>query len=312
MAERRAVSRSKKRKTAAVAVPSGRDVLRYSVAAGQKAAEAVLARREKRLGAVIAAPPRGLLVAEGDSWFDYPWSDVLEELEDRHRWEIVSVAHHGDTIESIAYDQRQLFALERTLRRLADAGRRPKAVLVSGGGNDIAGEEFSMLLNHKASGLPALNARVLEGVFDERIRGAMVYVLASVTRLTDSLFGGAKVPIVLHGYGYAVPDGRGFLGGFAFLPGPWLEPGFRRKGFADLQEATDLMALLIDRFNGLVSGIAGAPGFGHVRYVDVRPLLSNALAQKAYQRSWANELHPTKKGFVEVAKKLDGAISTLP
>jgi hypothetical protein len=43
-----------------------------------------------------------------------------------------------------------------------------------------------------------------------------------------------------------VLDGRGFLGGWWFLPGPWLEPGFREKGFARLPERITLAKQLID------------------------------------------------------------------
>src|SRR5438093_480908 len=50
----------------------------------------------------------GVLVAEGDSWFDYPFHDVLEELEDRHGYDVESVAHHSDRIEEMAYGGNQL------------------------------------------------------------------------------------------------------------------------------------------------------------------------------------------------------------
>jgi hypothetical protein len=40
---------------------------------------------------------------------------------------------------------------------------------------------------------------------------------------------------VLHGYDYPVPDGRGVLGGGGALPGPWLDPAFRAKGFSPIE-----------------------------------------------------------------------------
>jgi len=46
---------------------------------------------------------------------------------------------------------------------------------------------------------------------------------------------------ILHGYDYPVPDGRAFMGGWGFLPGPWLEPGFREKGFEQMPERIRLM-----------------------------------------------------------------------
>jgi lysophospholipase L1-like esterase len=250
-------------------------------------------------------------VAEGDSWFDYPFSDVLDELEDRHGWDVVSVASAGDRLEDMAYDYHQLEKLERALRKLKDQGKEPKAVLVSGGGNDIAGDEFAMLLNHKRSGLPPLNAQIVAGLFEDRLAAAFVSVAFAVTTLCQELFGKA-IPILLHGYDRPVPDGRGVLGGLWILPGPWLEPGFLRKGFDDLEETTDLMAQLIEAFNDQVSAVPGGPGLSHVQYVDLRGILSNELKNKKYKKSWANELHPTDDGFEAVADRIHEVLTTLP
>lgn len=68
---------------------------------------------------------------------------------------------------------------------------------------------------------------------------------------------------------------------------------------------------LIDRFNGLLAGLAGASNLGHVVYLDLRPSLSNALPRK-YREDWGNELHPTKVGFEAVATALNAALAVLP
>ena len=69
-------------------------------------------------------------------------------------------------------------------------------------------------------------------------------MLSAVTAACQDLLG-APVPILLHGYDYPVPDGRGFLGGWGPLPGPWLEPdpfqtprvGLARSTFAQTTSA---------------------------------------------------------------------------
>jgi hypothetical protein len=272
----------------------------------------VLERRRRRAAArsITAGLGGGLLMAEGDSWFDYPFVDVLGELEDSFGYTVESVAHKGDTIEEMVYDPNQLEKLARKLQKLADQELVPRAILLSGGGNDIAGEEFSVLLNHKRSGLPALNAGVVAGLLGERIRTAAIGLAGAVTHLCrESL--GATVPILLHGYDYPVPDGRGYLGGFWVLPGPWLEPGFRRKGYDDLRERRDVMVTLIDAFNGVLAGIAGGPGLEHVRHVDLRRTLSCELAGSEYKKWWGNELHPTEKGFRTVAERFHRVLSKL-
>ena len=57
-----------------------------------------------------------------------------------------------------------------------------------------------------------------------------------------------------------VPDGRGFLGGFAFLPGPWLQPGFRVKGHGDIDANVEVMEQLIDTFNAMLRQLAVPAG----------------------------------------------------
>ena len=50
------------------------------------------------------------------------------------------------------------------------------------------------------------------------------------------------------------PTGWGDTAWRWILPGPWLEPGFRQKGYEDLQERVDVMVTLIDHFNALLEG----------------------------------------------------------
>jgi phospholipase/lecithinase/hemolysin len=124
---------------------------------------------------------------------------------------------------------------------------------------------------------------------------------------------------VVHGYDHAIPDGRGYLGGGWLLPGPWLEPGFRRKGYvpADSKRRTralgtnaEVVRELIDRHNAmlarLVKDLASA-GHGHVRYVDLRGTLSSAIPA-GYRADWNDELHPTRAGFDRVAERIAKAI----
>lgn len=250
----------------------------------------------------------GLLIAEGDSWFDYPFHDVLEELEDRYAYDVESVAHHGDPIEEMAYGGDQLEELTRRIEKVLRHGVLPKAILLSGGGNDIAGSEFGMLLNHVQSAIAGLNDRVVEGVIGQRIQSAYITILSAVTEICLQK-AGKVLPILVHGYDYPVPDGRGFLGGWGPLPGPWLEPGFREKGFEDLQQRIAIARDLIERFNTMIESIPTLSGLSHVRYVNLRNTLRTDGQYRAW---WANELHPTEQGFHAVAAKFAAVLSALP
>lgn len=299
-----------------------------SIKNGSLQAETVLAARNKALkrreavlkkkaetGAVAKAlsaklvlaagsPTQDVLLAEGDSWFDYPFHDVLKELEDGHGFDVESVAHKGDAIEEMAYGKGQLEDLTRLLEKLLRSNRVPKAILLSGGGNDVAGDEFAMMLNHSLSQARGLNKQVMEGVIGERLLLAYTFIIGAVTHVCKDKLG-RPVKIIVHGYDYPVPDGRGFLGGWSFLPGPWLEPGFRAKGYGDLQERIDIVKGMIDRLNSMLLDLTALPQFKHVTYVDLRNTLSTGAD---YKKWWANELHPTEPGFRKVAEKIAAAI----
>jgi hypothetical protein len=307
----RRASKAKKRARPRARKLSGADAKAVQAAVNQgkrQAREVLELRAAKPL--LEAASLNGLLIAEGDSWFDYPFNSVLGELENLS-YEIESVAHKGDTAEEMAYDAGQLAKLAGLFEKLDQRGEVPRAILLSGGGNDVAGNELAVVLNHKQSGLPAVNEDVARGVIVGRLRVAMASLIGAVTELSSRTFG-RKVPVLVHGYDYPVPDGRGYIGGFWVLPGPWLEPAFRLKGYADMVERVRVMTDLIDRFNDMVASLAGQPGLEHVVYVNLRRTLSNELEGKKYKKTWANELHPTDLGFKTVAAEFHRIIATLP
>ena len=318
---RRILGARKPRRTAAT---------RHAAAAGQQVAARVLRERAgalrsrsisisnapRRARAVAvpidprfirAAGPKGVatLVAEGDSWFDYLWYDILDMLENEHGFDVESVARAGDRIEDMAYTGGQLANFKKVLEKMLRRAELPKAILLSGGGNDVAGDEFFMLLNHASSANPGLNEDVVRGVIDVRIKDAYVALVSAVTELCVKTTG-HTIRIIVHGYDWPVPDGRGFGDGWPIpgLPGPWLRPGFLRKGFTSQTENKETMRSLLDRFNKMVKSVAD--GFSHVRFVDLRGTLPGGSTYKDW---WANELHPTKKGFEVVAARFAEAIT---
>lgn len=253
------------------------------------------------------APTAGVLVSEGDSWFDYPFHDVLKNLEDYHAFDVESVAHRGDAIEQMAYAGGQLDELIRLLEKLNRREVVPKAVLLSGGGNDLAGDEFAMLINHALSPIAGLSSGMIDAVIDQRIHTAYTTILSAVTKVCDETLG-HPIPVVVHGYDYPIPDDRGFLGGWSFLPGPWLGPSFREKGFQLLDDRKAMMVTLIDRFNEMLQNVVGISAFAHVHYLDLRNTLSTA---GDYRDWWANELHPTKRGFRAVSDRFAALLGTV-
>ncbi|MBK8230686.1 MAG: hypothetical protein IPK72_08925 [Candidatus Eisenbacteria bacterium] len=274
-------------------------------AARARAATPLLAARFREAAGPTAADR--WLVAEGDSWFDYPRRDVLKILQDKYGYEVERVSHKGDRVEEMAYGEGQLEEFCRAVEKLIRNGHVPRAILLSGGGNDITGEALAMLLNHARSPISGLSESVMRGVVDERMFLSYVTIITKVTSVCEAKLG-RKLPLLVHGYGYPVPDGRGFAGGWWLLPGPWLKPGFDQKGFADLAANTKTMRVLIDRFNTMLASLSQLNGLEHVRYVDLRKCLTAGNGEKS---DWANELHPNEEGFKKVVAEFEQVLSRL-
>ena len=88
--------------------------------------------------ALAGAPQPPRVLADGDSWFDYPWilgtdGGVIDHLQNLSGVNILNTAHYGDSVEEmLGVAKRQ---------RIESLLKNPgfDILLFSGGGNDIAG-----------------------------------------------------------------------------------------------------------------------------------------------------------------------------
>jgi hypothetical protein len=163
-------------------------------------------------------------------------------------------------------------------------------ILMSGGGNDIAGDSLCIWLNdaescdHNYS--MALNVNRFNGMLD-MIAAAYFDLIA----IRDELLPNA--PIFVHTYDYPVVNGRGVC-----TMGPWLKPAFDFCGWIDEAECGKVLANMMRLFSGKLDSIARVTkNFTHV----------NTLGTLTADQ-WANELHPTPDGFKLIAAKFAAAI----
>ena len=261
-----------------------------------------------------AKKDRGVLVAMGDSWFDLEKSIILGDLDFGHHvldqledlgYDVKSVARAGDTIHEMALPNSQFKKLSRELQKLKDDDKKPLAILISGGGNDLV-DDLKVMLNDRSASPPTLNENEVKDVVDVRLREKYVRLLNLVGGMCKKIFNSdSSIPVLVHGYAHAVPDGRSIL----FLMDSWLEPKFKKKGYTDLFQNTETVKCLIDRFNRMLADICQQKEFPHVRYVNVRDCLTNDLG--LYKKDWDDELHPEDDAFKRVALKFDKAINKI-
>lgn len=164
---------------------------------GQRLADQTLTHPQAPDAQLLAdTPPIGYVIAEGDSWFAYPGLDVLGALKGRtlprrDYYKVYSAASPGDTVESMAYDSDQLEGFADEFRKVLDAEKQDqvKAIVLSGGGNDIAGKQFHVLLNHsRASSNSALDSAVADAFID-RIGRSLESLIGTSARYASQILG---------------------------------------------------------------------------------------------------------------------------
>ncbi len=274
----------------------------------------------KPLAAMLAATPTKRtfnLLAQGDSWFDYPLgTDLIDCLHSNHGHTITNIAVAGSTLNDEAYGPvpREMFGLPFGLLQSDDPSRiaelvnriqhdKPQALLLSAGGNDIAGDEFFPFINNSKSGLSSINQEVLDGVVNGTFKAAYEYLISTAIAAAAD----PKFKIFTHGYDYPFPDGRGVISFLGWKVGPWFDPTFNQKNYpnntpADLQVRHDITAQFIDSLNAMLNGLAAQPVYaGKLFHVN----LTGTLQSEA---DWANELHPVNSGFGTLADKIDAAL----
>lgn len=220
------------------------------------------------------------IVAEGDSWFKYPvpgaGGGIIRRLEQRIGVPILNMAEAGDEVRfMLGVEQRE--RLMRTLIKGCPAGGPWDVLLFSGGGNDIVDNPMVLWVRRWD---PTMQPKYH---LDQARFGA---VLAIVRAGYEDLIAlrdrhSPNTHIVLHGYDFAIPDGRGVCN-----HGPWMSPTFDLCGFPKAGSAREeVVHEMLLQFAAMVKGL-------------IRPTVSYVDTQGTLQASgWANELHPTPAGF---------------
>jgi hypothetical protein len=246
-----------------------------------------------------ATPPSAPLVmlAHGDSWFDYPLdgngislsdTDVIAQLTSMGAINplIHNVSHYGDATTAEMSWPKQ----ERLIQSLQDAANwvtgAPDAILFSGGGNDVAGDQFCIFLDYASSGGSGLDA--------SRFQESLGMVRASYQDLF--LFrdrNAPNLPVFGHCYDFPIPNGV-----HPVCAGPWLQPSLTFAGW-DVTQGTAILRQALTSFRAMLLGLAANPANNFI-LVDTQGTLVAS--------DWANELHPFPGGFKKIAAKFVDAL----
>ena len=241
------------------------------------------------------------LLAEGDSWFDYPlpWpggDGVISQLQTLLGYPIANMAHYGlEVTQMMGLSLRQ-----EIISRLSDPKIRYDALLFSGGGNDLVGDRFCIWLKDSPPVVPP------EQMLDDNAVNSALAVLEAEYRelvaLRDKY--SPQTVLFLHGYDFPPVTGKGVCG-----VGPWLKPSldfvYNQLGVTNPNKDDEYAVVknLLQRFGGMLSKLAGDPEVERVVVVPTQGTLTPNDAD------WQNEIHPSKAGFVKIAQRFKDALS---
>jgi hypothetical protein len=230
----------------------------------------------------------------GDSWFQYPFkaADLAKQIP-RH-FKSTLFFNRGVAGRDSAQWKRGLSEIQDLIRTYDF-----DAILLSGGGNDVVGEEIREFV--KEAGELQTGGRIDWGgpvpqvvrdhlrldIFDKALGYAMAD-LSLVIKLRDRF--SPRSFIYVHTYDEIFPDGRGFRG----LIKAWVQPALNTVGLTNPNDQRALSNWLLAQFARRLQKLIS--GNSNMRLV-------NSLGTLTKPSQWENEIHPTGAGFKLIAEK---------
>lgn len=256
------------------------------------------------------------IYAEGDSWFLFPTfvRDIIDWLEKNENYLIYSDAYGGDWITNIIYEGQYVEAL--TIHS-------PDVFLISGGGNDLVGNErMSVMVSKYGNEVKKQNEQTLSHIIDKEQRDlilaaqpfitkefyAFIWTMkAQYTMLFNSLYINTKkfdkMISITQGYAYPFPKkGNNFSWRYPIQPivnsllgtGKWLFRPLMIKGILDTNLQRAIVMTFIYEYNEMLLELSGK--FDNVYHIDCRDI-------PLKESDWYDELHLKSHKYKEVAMR---------
>lgn len=237
---------------------------------------------------LVRYPDRVRIVAEGDSWFQYPFMlrDIVDYLSGVYS--VFSVAAAGATLEDYLKNSEFLETIGQV---------KPAFFLLSGGGNDLLGDNFKTLIRDTPDAALTGPTRYLTEAFSTTLT-AVLDRYKRILRLVH--LGYPDVRVLVHGYDYVIPSGAEKLPGSS----SWMGEVLDNRSISDTAEREAIARHLIDSFNEKLREVAAQ--YPNVTYLDLRGTVRRTNRLADY---WYDEIHPNDKGFLSLSSKFVSEIN---
>lgn len=259
---------------------------------------------------------RKVIVAEGDSWFQYPFfvRDIVDWLSAEPEYAVYSIAYGGDWFTNILYDEKYVEELSIHV---------PEVFLISGGGNDFLGSNrLAIMVNAQGNSEmrpPEELKKMLATEENEEIKSDILAGYRYVTPafysfiltlkaqyflLLQNLGKSVKLKdmqIITQGYDYAIPTYQYRWKKWYYLQpllnrligsGKWLKRPLMLKGITDEFTGRQIIKALIFELNYMFADLARQ--FPNVYHVDCRGTAPRF-------DDWFDELHLHSGKFKQIA-----------
>lgn len=243
-------------------------------------------RRNQRYNrAIHNNPAQFRIVSEGDSWFQHPLvSDTIDHL--AASFPVYCVAAAGDTLRNMT-KAIGTPPIEEYLDAINS--HNPAVFVLSGGGNDILGEQFRDYVKAGVAAGSAPKAYLEDLIIND---------LDSLQTMYRKLFGTLQtahpdLKILVHGYDYIIPlsvTDKGWLGRYMI-----------EKGINDAATRKAIIRYILTEFDNRLVDVAGE--FPAVSYIPTPGTVAD--------NQWYDEIHPNGEGFGLVAEKFKKRIDEL-
>lgn len=261
-----------------------------------------------------------IIVAEGDSWFQYPLCivrDIIDYLSRQDNLLIYNIAFAGDWLANIIQEGKYIEQLSI---------HKPDVFLISGGGNDLVGSNRIASLtvqknknsddikqispdeaeynNHTPDELKEIN----EGLkyITKDFHALMLTLKAQYYLVFRSIKHSSNLKdmlIITQGYDYPIPSSENHFS-FLNLPswlvsrmftGKWLDIPLKINGIINPEIQRSILKAMIYEFNKLFIYIASDKSFKNVYHIDCRGVSEGKF------KNWFDEIHLKSHRFEMVA-----------
>lgn len=257
------------------------------------------------LRALAPAPGKQNLriLAEGDSWFEYPLpithgDGVIYQLQKLLGYGIANMAHHGLEVE----EMMGLSIRQEIISRLSDPQVKFDALLFSGGGNDIVGDQFCIWLKDAPPVAPP--AQMLDV---SAVNAALAILEAEYRELVDIRDQYSPQTVLFaHAYDFPPITGIGVCG-----EGPWLKPSldyaYKHLGVTnpDPNDEFVVVKTVLQMFAAMLNRVAADPKVQRFVVVPTQGTLT------PNNSDWQNEIHPSSAGFAKIAQKFQASLASV-